>query len=126
VSDLGFYALRLALLVAVLGIAAGVFAGVARRGDWTRVAERAVLVVLALVSVAMAVLFHALATGDFQLAYVAAHSASSMSLPYRLAALWGGQSGSLMLWLFMLLVYSATAVLIAGRAHRALMPWVRG
>jgi cytochrome c-type biogenesis protein CcmF len=124
VSDLGYHALRLALLTAVLGIGAGVYAGFARRGDWTRVAERAVLVVLALVAVAMAVLFHALATGDFQLEYVAAHSASSMSLPYRLAALWGGQAGSLLLWLFMLLVYSSTAVLLAGPAHRALMPWV--
>ena len=94
-----------------------------RRGEWTRRRGARRLVTLALVAVAMPCV-HALATGDFQLAYVASHSASTMSLPYRLAALWGGQSGSLLRWLFMLLVYASTAVLLAGPAHRPLMPWV--
>ncbi len=123
-SDVGFYALRLALLVALVGVGAGVFAGLRGRGDWTRVAERAVYLVLAFTILAMAVLFHALASGDYQLAYVASHSASSMSLPFRLAALWGGQSGSLLLWLFMLSVYASAAVRITGPSQRALMPWV--
>jgi cytochrome c-type biogenesis protein CcmF len=122
-GEIGFYSLRLGLLVAVLGMGAGIYAGVRRRGDWTRVAERCVLLVLAFTSVAMATLFYSLATCDYQLAYVAAHSARSMSLPYRLAALWGGQSGSLLLWLFMLSVYSSASVLITGPRHRNLMPW---
>jgi cytochrome c-type biogenesis protein CcmF len=124
VSEVGFYALRLGLLVALVGIGAGVVAGLRRRGDWTRVAERAIYLVFAFTTLAMAVLFHALARGDYQLAYVAGHSASSMSLPFRLAALWGGQSGSLLLWLWMLSLYSSAAVRITGPSQRALMPWV--
>jgi len=124
VGDLGFYLLRLTLLVAVVGIGAGVYAGVTRRADWTRVAERSVWLCFAFVTLAMAVLFHALATGDYTIAYVAAHSASSMSLPFRLASLWGGQAGSLLLWLWMLLLYASLAVLFTRRAHRSLMPWV--
>ena len=57
-GDLGFYLLRLTLLVAGVGIAAGVYAGVARRPEWTRVAERAVLLCFAFVSVVMALLFN--------------------------------------------------------------------
>jgi cytochrome c-type biogenesis protein CcmF len=124
VGDLGFYVLRIALLVAGVGIAAGLFAGFARRADWTRVAERGVFLIFGLTTTAMAILFHALATGDYQLAYVAQHSASSMSLPYRLAALWGGQAGSMLLWLWMLSAYAASAVWLTRRAHRSLMPWV--
>ena len=44
-SDIGAYALRFALVIAVLGVAAGVYAGAARRPEWTRVAERSVWVV---------------------------------------------------------------------------------
>jgi cytochrome c-type biogenesis protein CcmF len=124
VGDLGFYLLRLALLVAGLGIGAAAYAGATRRPDWTRVAERAVWACFVLVSAAMAVLFHALASGDYTLSYVAAHSASSMSLPFRLAALWGGQAGSLLLWLWMLLFYASCAVLLTRHRHRGLMPWV--
>jgi cytochrome c-type biogenesis protein CcmF len=123
-SDIGAAALRFALLIAVGGIAAAVYAGVSRRADWTRVAERSMLVVSAFVAVAIAVLFAAFAGHDYQLVYVASHSARSMALQYRLAALWGGQAGSLLLWLFMLCAY-ATACIAANRRHnRALMPWV--
>lgn len=123
-ADLGLDALRLGLLLCVLGMGAGVYAGVAKRSDWTRVAERSVLLVCAVTSVAMLALFWALATNDFSLSYVAAHSARTMPLHYRLGALWGGQAGSLLLWGWMLTVYGAVAVLGNRHQNRTLMPWV--
>jgi cytochrome c-type biogenesis protein CcmF len=131
VSDLGDYALRFSLVVALVGIAAGVAAGIARRRgrperaeQWGRVADRAVAVVFGFATLAMISLFHAFYTHDFQLEYVASHSARSMEPWYRLAALWGGQAGSLLLWLWMLTVYSLGAVLANRRSNRTLMPWV--
>ena len=44
-SDVGIYSLRLALVIALLGVGSAIYAGVARRLDWTRVAERSVCVV---------------------------------------------------------------------------------
>ncbi|MEZ4332884.1 MAG: heme lyase CcmF/NrfE family subunit [Myxococcota bacterium] len=123
-ADLGFYALRLALFVSAVGLLVGVYAGVTRRDDWTQVAERAVLVVAAALTVAMGALFWSLATNDFGIAYVAQHSARTMPLHYRLGALWGGQAGSLMLWGWMLSMYGAVAVLGNRTQNRRLMPWV--
>jgi len=124
VSELGALALRFALPVALLGFAAGIYAGVARRSDWTRVAERSVLAVAAFVGLSIAALFYAFATFDFELAYVVGHSARSMALPYRLAAVWGGQAGSLLLWLAILMGYSTVCILSQRHQNRALMPWV--
>ncbi len=123
-SDIGLHSLRFALVVAIFGITAGFAGGRLRRDDWTRVAERSVLVAFALVTLSMASLFWAFAFHDFQLSYVASHSARSMDLHYRLAALWGGQAGSLLLWLWMLMAYAAGAVWINRERHRTLMPWV--
>ena len=123
-SDLGAYSLRFALLIALAGLATAVYAGTSRREDWLRVAQRSVWVLFGFVTLAMGVLFTAFATHDYQLAYVAAHSARNMDLTYRLAALWGGQAGSLLLWLWMLTAYSAACVGINRRRHRSLMPWV--
>jgi cytochrome c-type biogenesis protein CcmF len=123
-SDLGAFALRFALMLSVVGLAAAIHAGVQRSNDWTRVAERAVWVVSAFVTLAMAALFAAFATYDYQLQYVAAHSARSMALHYRLAALWGGQAGSLLLWLWMLLAYSSVCIWFQRHQNRGLMPWV--
>ena len=109
-SEIGAISLRLALLLGLAGFGAAIYAGLSRREEWTRVTERSVLVVFALVTSAMAALFVCFARHDYQLVYVAAHSARSMAIQYRLAALWGGQAGSLLLWLFMLGAYSAAAV----------------
>ncbi|MDH5305738.1 MAG: cytochrome c biogenesis protein CcsA, partial [Myxococcales bacterium] len=76
------------------------------------------------VTLAMGTLFAAFATYDYQLAYVASHSARNMDLVYRLAALWGGQAGSLLLWLWMLSAYGAACVGFNRRRNRELMPWV--
>jgi cytochrome c-type biogenesis protein CcmF len=123
-SDIGAYALRFALMIAVIGFCSGIYAGVQRRSDWTRVSERCVWAVFILVSVGMIALFYAFVTSDFQLLYVARHSARSMPLQYRLAALWGGQAGSLLLWLWMLMAYSAACVWFNRFKNRSLMPWV--
>jgi cytochrome c-type biogenesis protein CcmF len=123
VADLGRDLLLLALIVAGLGVGVGAFAGLRKSPEWTRVAQRSTWVVFGLVSIAMLALFQAFASFDFRLEYVASHSARSMPLQYRLAALWGGQAGSLLLWLWMLTAYAAAAVWVSRRAQ-TLLPWV--
>ncbi len=123
-SEIGLYSLRFALVVCGLGIAAGTYAGLQRRPEWTRVAERSVHVVFGFLSLAMFALFYALAVNDFSLAYVAHHSARSMALSYRLGALWGGQAGSLLLWAWLLTAYGSAAVWASRNSNRNLMPWV--
>jgi cytochrome c-type biogenesis protein CcmF len=123
-SELGLYAIRLGLLASAAGIAAGIYAGVSRRDDWTRVAERSVYLVFGFLGLGMFALFWALAQNDFSLAYVARHSARSMALHYRLGALWGGQAGSLMLWAFLLMAFGSAGVYANRNIHRRLIPWV--
>ncbi|MCG8592567.1 MAG: heme lyase CcmF/NrfE family subunit [Proteobacteria bacterium] len=123
-SDIGDLALDVALLLAFVGLGTGVAAGVRRRPDWTQMAERCLWAVFGFTTLAMVALFYAFANHDFQLAYVAQHSARSMTLSYRLAALWGGQSGSLLLWLWMLTAYGVGALVAHRRSSRSLMPWV--
>ena len=123
-SELGSHSLRFALAIAALALGAGVAAGWARRPEWTRVAERGLVALFACASLAMLCLFQAFASFDFSLAYVVQNSARSMPLHYRLAALWGGQAGSLLLWLWMLCAYGAACVWVHRDSNRALMPWV--
>jgi cytochrome c-type biogenesis protein CcmF len=123
-AEVGSYSLRIALLIAIAGIATAIYGGRQKRPDWVRVSERVVLVVFAFVSLSMAALFVAFANYDYGIAYVASHSARSMDLGYRMAALWGGQSGSLLLWLWILCAYASAAIWANRRKNRGLMPWV--
>jgi len=55
-----------------------------------------------LTALAFACLTYAFLTNDFSVSYVAEHSNTKLPSIYRLAAVWGGHEGSLLLWLVML------------------------
>lgn len=61
---------------------------------------------------------------DFRIRYVSQHSDRGMSAWYLLAALWGGQDGSLLWWTFLLSGYTASALLWMRGKYRALQPYV--
>jgi cytochrome c-type biogenesis protein CcmF len=54
--------------------------------------------------IASAVLLQAFLKGDFSFAYVAENSDSTLSVFYRIAGTWAGQSGSFLLWLLLLAI----------------------
>jgi cytochrome c-type biogenesis protein CcmF len=77
-----------------------------------------------LVGVAVLCLAYAFITHDFRLRYVTAHSDRSMPWWYLLTALWGGQDGSILWWLFLLGVYIGACVKWLGRKYLELQPYI--
>ncbi len=73
-------------------------------------ARRSVYVAWASCLAAVLVLTHLIVTHDFSNEYVASYSDLRMPLAYLLTAVWGGQKGSLLFWLFSLLGFGALAV----------------
>ena len=75
--------------------------------------------------VASAVLLVALAAAaTSRFTYVAEHTSRELPAGYTLAAFWGGQEGSLLLWLLVLTGFAAAAVLLDRKAGRELVAWV--
>jgi cytochrome c-type biogenesis protein CcmF len=79
---------------------------------------------VALIGVAVLSLAYAFVTHDFRIRYVALHSDRSMPLQYLLAALWGGQDGSLLWWMFLLSAYIGICVKWLGRRYLHLQPYI--
>ena len=52
--------------------------------------------------IAFACLTYAFVVNDFSVLYVSQHSNSQLPVVYRVAAVWGGHEGSLLLWAFLL------------------------
>src|SRR5918911_4208343 len=75
-------------------------------------------------AVASAVLLVALLRHDFRLVYVADHTSRKLPGLYTFSAFWGGQEGSLLLWLLILTGYGAAAVLLNRHAARDVVAWV--
>ncbi|WP_437733180.1 heme lyase CcmF/NrfE family subunit [Sorangium sp. So ce1335] len=79
---------------------------------------------IALVGLAVLVLAYAFVSHDFRIAYVAQYSDRSMSTPYLIAALWGGQDGSLLWWMFLTALFSGGCVFWLRRRYLELQPYV--
>lgn len=79
---------------------------------------------VALVAVTVLMLAYAFVSHDFRISYVARYSDRSMPTAYLLAALWGGQDGSLLWWLFLLSLYIGAVLWWMRGRYVALQPYV--
>ena len=121
--ELGRAALIVCLGLALYAVIAGAIAAVQGRRRLAESAENAVLASFGAAVVAAAVLFAALVQNDFSFVYVADHTSRELPLGYTISAFWGGQEGSLLLWLLILTGFSAAAVLFGRRSARSLLAW---
>ena len=122
--ELGRLAICLALMCALFSIGASIRGALTRRADVVRAGTHAAWAVFGLVALAVVLLLRALLTHDFSLEYVAAYSSSTLPTNYVVAALWGGQKGSLLFWTFMLSLFTAIVQWQNRERNRDLMPWV--
>ncbi|MGH3115667.1 MAG: heme lyase CcmF/NrfE family subunit [Gaiellales bacterium] len=121
--ELGRAALIVCLGLAVYAVLAGGFAAWKRRQRLGESAENAILTSFAAALVASLVLLTALVQKDFGFVYVYEHSSLELPRAYTISAFWGGQEGSLLLWLLILTGFSTAAVLLARRSSRSLLAW---
>ena len=102
IPEIGHFSLILAMLVAlVLGVLC-VAGGQRGRADWMALARPGAQALWLLAALSFVCLTYAFYTNDFSVSYVAQHSNTKLPDIYRIAAVWGGHEGSLLLWLMML------------------------
>jgi len=122
-NAIGHWALFLGLLGAAWSVVAALLGARIHGRGLQRSAERAVLATSGLIAVATGCLVAGFLADDFRLDYVYHYSSTSQPLPYKIGALWGGQAGSLLLWVLILSVMACVMVGTNQRKNRALMPW---
>jgi cytochrome c-type biogenesis protein CcmF len=111
--ELGHYALILALLLAAAQAFFGLAGAASGRERWLAATPSAASGQFVFVAFAVAALMHAFIEGDFSVRYVAQNSNSALPLFYRVTAMWGAHEGSMLLWIFVLALWSLAVVLRA-------------
>ncbi len=115
VPELGQFALILALILAVaqgtlplIGAARGV-------APWMGLARPAAQGQFVFVAIAFGCLTYSFVNNDFSVLYVASNSNTTLPLQYRIAAVWGGHEGSLLLWVLMLTLWTMAVSVFSDR-----------
>jgi cytochrome c-type biogenesis protein CcmF len=106
IPEIGSFALVVALFIAIVqGILP--ILGAARGNEVLMGTARALATgQFVFVGIAIACLTYAFIINDFSVLYVAQHSNSQLPVVYRVAAVWGGHEGSLLLWAFILTLWT--------------------
>ena len=123
-ATLGHSAILLAFALALAGIVSPIAA--VRLGDrrYLTLARWAILGQFVLVTLAASALIYGLVATDFSIKYVAFNTTRATPVYYRVTGLWGALEGSLLLWEWILIIFSAIAAAIYRDRHQELIPWV--
>src|ERR1700724_3272271 len=115
---LGSTCLLLALAVCVYGIGASLYGVRSARPEFSASGRRCVYALAGILTISFAVLEIAFLRNDFAFNTVADTSSRTTPTFYRAAAVWSSQEGSLLLWAWLLSLWSSLALFLTRRRMR--------
>ena len=125
-AELGHFALILALLVACVQATLPLLGAWRERAAWQALARPTAFAHFGLVALSFAALTACFVNNDFSVLYVSQHSNSLLPTVYRVAAVWGGHEGSLLLWVLMLAMWTAAVAAFSFSLPQAMVARVVG
>ncbi|TNC99042.1 MAG: cytochrome c-type bioproteinis protein CcmF [Gallionellaceae bacterium] len=126
IPEIGNFTLVVALFIALVQ---GVLpiAGAARgNAVWMDSARTLAFGQFFFVAIAIACLTYSFIANDFSVLYVAQHSNSQLPAAYRVAAVWGGHEGSLLLWAFILTMWTIAVAMFSKHLPQEMVARVIG
>ncbi len=122
-AEVGFLATFLAFAAATYAMIAAVYGARTNTDRWIVSARNAAVATFPLLVIGTGALLVALISEQYQLYYVWSVTDKATTLFYRITALWGSQSGSILFWSFLMSAFAAGAVVLNWRSQRRLIPY---
>jgi cytochrome c-type biogenesis protein CcmF len=117
-AALGHLCLFLALVVCVFGIGASIYGVRTEQPRWCQSGRRAIYLLAGVLTLAFAILEIAFLRDDFAFNTVADTSSSTTPTFYKAAAVWSSQEGSLLLWAWLMSLWSSLALFLTRHRLR--------
>ena len=121
-ATVGRALLILAFALALYGIGASIYGAVRRERAWADSGRRAVYALAGVLTLAFALMEAAFLRSDFSFSVVASHSSTTTPTFYKATAAWSSQEGSLLLWVWLLSLWSSLVLALVGRRLREIAP----
>jgi len=122
IIDFGYYSLIASLALSVYIVIACLLGIRSNSSNLIRTVRYSFVTIFLLSLVSYGALTYAFAFNDFSVKFVAEHSSTDLPMFYKVTAVWGGMDGSLLLWQFVLSIYSAIVVVLYHRTHKEVLP----
>jgi cytochrome c-type biogenesis protein CcmF len=126
VPEIGHFALIVALFLAFLLGTLPIVGAARNNAVLMGVARPLAYGQFVFIAIAFACLTYAFIANDFSVLYVTQHSNSQLPTEYRVAAVWGGHEGSLLLWAFILSLWTIGVALFSKHLPEEMLARVLG
>ncbi len=124
IVQFGYGVLVIALALTVFAAFASIFGGTKKDRRWVNSSRLAMIIIFPLITIGVLTLIYLLVKGDYTVSYVYSVTSSTMPIYLRITALWGGQSGSLLFWSWLMSAFAFAVCLRNWDRDREFLPWV--
>ncbi len=124
VADFGYGVIVISFLIALYSAGAAIYGERTKSAAWVESARRAMLLLWPLISLSAASLIYLLITNHFEVSFVYEVTSRDMPTYLKVTALWGGQSGSLVFWSWLMAAFASLVTLRKWNRDREFLPWV--
>jgi cytochrome c-type biogenesis protein CcmF len=123
-GSIGYFALLVAFITALYSCLAFITGARYNSSGLLASAKNGLIAVASLVSLSIILLVYAIFSHDFSLAYVADYTSRTTAPIYLLSAIWAGNSGAILLWLWILSLLAVFVYLRKSSSQGTLIPYV--
>jgi cytochrome c-type biogenesis protein CcmF len=123
-AEFGYSVLLVTFFVTLISAGAAVYGATKNDLRWVESSRRAMLLTFPLISLSSAALLYLLVTEDFSVTFVYEVTSRSMPLYLKITAWWGGQSGSLVFWAWLLSAFTSAVTIRKWDRDQEFLPWV--
>ncbi len=124
IINFGYGALLVTFLISIYGVGAAIYGARKNSHAWIESARLATLLTFPLLTISALSLIYLLVYGHYEVEFVSSVTSNSMPTYLRITALWGGQSGSLVFWSWLLASFTSAVTLRQWTRDREFLPWV--
>lgn len=114
-AEIGQFALIIACMLSLLQTIYPLYGIYTRQQSAIESAKLLTILQFVFVALSFVILSYLFLSNDFTVSYIATNSNSELPWYYRLSAVWGAHEGSLLLWVFLLALWSSAVAVMSKR-----------
>lgn len=124
IANFGFGVLVISFLVALYSVFAAIYGDRKKNPAMVESARRAMLLTWPLLTLTAGILIYLLVNDHYEVQFVYEVTSRSMPTYLKVTAWWGGQSGSLLFWSWLMSVFTSLVTVRKWDRDREFLPWV--
>jgi cytochrome c-type biogenesis protein CcmF len=124
IANFGFGVLAVSFLVTLYSVFAAIYGVRTKNPAMVESARRAMLLTWPLLTLTAGILIYLLINNHFEVKFVYEVTSRSMPTYLKVTAWWGGQSGSLLFWSWLMSAFASLVTLRKWDRDREFLPWV--